>query len=180
MPLRARMARLLGTTRKARVATAAIVAAIAIAIAAFVALPADEDNEIPYDAYTRAADSTCVQSKKQIIAVQPGALKGNLHGFTSYAGALVVIAGNWRSSLDDTPVPPGRGAQVRTLDAALQEVEVEAGGLARVAREGDQEAIVPRAHRVDAASARVEKAIEGLGLTNCSHLAVGMGAPAQK
>src|SRR6185436_3160715 len=116
----------------------------------------------------------------QIIAAQPGELKGNQRGFSGYAGALVVIAGTWRSSLDDTPVPPDRGAEVRALDAALQGVEIEAGGLARVAREGDQKAIVARAQQVDAASGRVEKAIEALGLTNCSHLAVGTGALLQK
>jgi len=170
-----RIARLIGTTRKARFATAATATAIAIAIAAFIALPAHDDKEIPYDAYTRAADKACVQEKQQIVASQPRAPKGNLAGFARYADALVVIVGNWRSSLKDTHAPPDRLTEVQALDAALQEVQVEAGGLARVARKGGRKAIVAQSRRVDSATTRVEDAIGALGLLRCSHLAVGVG-----
>src|SRR5882724_3530575 len=66
-PLRERLRDLIGKTPRARAVTAGTAIAIAIAIAAFIAIPAANDSG---DSYTRAADDICVQSKQQIGAVE--------------------------------------------------------------------------------------------------------------
>src|SRR5688572_16082989 len=117
--LRERLAALPGTTRRARLITAGTAVALLIAIAALIVLPAadDDDEAIPYDSYSQEADRACIERKREIVAAQPRKPRGDLRGFTSFADALVVIAGNWRSGLDDTPAPPDRLPQVQALDS---------------------------------------------------------------
>ena len=51
---------------------------------------------------------------------------------------------------------------------------MEAGALARVARTLGPEAALARAKEVDAATAGVEQAIDGLGLRRCADLNIGV------
>jgi predicted nucleic acid-binding Zn ribbon protein len=171
----AALARVAGSTRRARALTVGTVVAVALAIAAFVALPTPAGNTPPYDAYARAADRQCVQSKHEIVAAEPQQPKGNLPGFARYADQIVTIAANWRSSLTASPPPPDRRDLVSGLDSALQTVEIEAGGLARAARQGDTAAVVARAKRLDASTTQVENSIVALGLIRCSHFTVAFG-----
>jgi len=173
-PLRERIGRLAGTSRRTRLLSVGTVAAIAIAIAALVALPTDE-NAVPQDAYTRVADAVCVHEKERIVAAQRRALKAGGSGLGRYADELVLVAAEWRSSVASTPAPPDRQDHVRTLDSALRAVEVEAGALARIARDAGRKAAIARAARLDIATGQVEGAISALGLDRCSHLAVGTG-----
>jgi hypothetical protein len=174
-PFRERIRRLVGTTRRAQWLTAATVLAIAIAIAAFIVLPTNDDSGTPQDAYTRAADATCVKEKQQIAAAQQRALQGGAEGLSRYADDLVLIAADWRSTLAGTSPPPDRVDQAQELQAALLEVEARAGTLARVAREGSRKAILAQASRVDASTARVESAVDGLGLERCADVSLGLG-----
>jgi hypothetical protein len=173
-PFRERIRRLVGTTRRAQWLTAATALAIAIAIAAFIVLPTNDDNGTPQDAYTRAADATCVNEKQQIADAQRRALQGGPGGLSRYADDLVLIAADWRSALAGTSAPPDRADQAEELQSALREVEVQAGALARVAREGNRKAILAEANRVDESTARVESAIDELGLGRCANLSLGL------
>lgn len=178
---RERLNRLIGTTRRARIATLGTVAAIAIAIAAFIALaPSDDETVVPQDAYTRATDVNCVEHKRDIAKAQRLALaRGGSAGVIAFADALVPVAGEWRDDLGHTAVPADRVEAVGTLDTALLAVEVQAGTLARVAREGDREAMLAAAGGVDAASRQVEAAVEGLELERCQLLTVSVGTLVQ-
>jgi hypothetical protein len=174
-PFRERIRRLIGTSRAAQRLTAATAIAIAIAIAAFLVLPTDDDSGTPGDPYTRAADATCVQEKQQIAAAQRRALEVGREGLGRFADALVLIAAEWRSTVQGAPPPPDRVNQAQALQSALLEVEVQAGTLARVARRGTRKAILAQASRVDTATGQVESAIGGLGLGRCNNVAVGLG-----
>jgi hypothetical protein len=64
--------------------------------------------------------------------------------------------------------------RVQGLQAALLTVLIEAGTLARVARENKSpSAVSAQAHSVDAATTGVDQAIEGLGLERCADINVG-------
>ncbi|HEX5713707.1 MAG TPA: zinc-ribbon domain-containing protein, partial [Solirubrobacterales bacterium] len=58
---RDRLDRLIGTTRRARIITAATAIALIVAIVAFIALE-PEDDSIPRDSYTVAADQLCLDA----------------------------------------------------------------------------------------------------------------------
>ena len=173
---RDRLAGLIGRDRRTRVVTLGTALAIVVAIVGFIALDAsdDEDADIPQDAYTQALDSACVQHKKEIAKAQGEALSaGDLDAVSRYAGALVPITGAWRLELKRSGPPVDRTALAAALEAALLEVQIEAGTLARVAREGKAREAAEVAARVDAATANVETAIDGLGLARCGSLLVG-------
>ncbi len=68
-----RIRRLIGTTRRARLITIGTALAIVVAIVAALSLPGNDDG-IPRDSYTIAADRICVMAKKQIGAAGNRAL----------------------------------------------------------------------------------------------------------
>ncbi len=147
-----------------------------LALAAFLALPEQNSDTPPQDAFTRAADRTCVVEKRQIAAASRRALAeaGNDPGV--FGAALVPIVEEWRLALFSAPPPPDRRDLVLGLDSALRETMAEAGALARVASHGaGEKAVLAQAGEVDRASGRVEKAIASLGLRRCSNLAIGVG-----
>ena len=84
------------------------------------------------------------------------------------------IVAEWRALLSDLTVPPDRVQLVAELDTALREVEIEAAGTARAAREGAGADLVESAKQTDEAASRVEAAVEGLGLEKCDAIAVGL------
>ncbi len=176
--LRERIARLAGRDRRARIVTLGTVAAILIAVAAFLALDSssDEAPDASQDAYTKALDVACIGHKREIAAAQGTALtSGSLTAVGSYADSLVPIVGEWRLELSRGGVPADHADSVEALGAALLEVEIEAGTLARLAREADPKKVTEAAARVDAATTNVEAAISSLGLARCGRLAVGQG-----
>lgn len=171
-----RLGKIVGENRSARLVTAGIVAALLVAVVAFFALPSDDDEEIPYDAYTRAADELCVAEKQAIVAAGQSSLAEEAGGarLAAYAGGLVPIAVEWRTSLAGLSVPADRAEAAASLDLALRRVAVEAGALARAARTLGQRAALARANQVDAATAKVEQAVERLGLRRCASLEIGV------
>jgi hypothetical protein len=169
--LRERIQGLIGTTRRARLATAGTAAAIAVAIAAFFAIPTEEDEEIPQDEYTLAADEVCALAKQQIGEAGRSSLASPNPG--RFAGELVGIVAQWRSALNALDPPVDRVDRVERLDTALRDVELTAGTMARASREGAEDRVLAGAERVDQASGRVEEAIDGLGLKQCGAIAVG-------
>lgn len=172
--------RVVGTTRKQRLISAGTVAAIVVAVIAFIALEPDEKT-IPQDAYNKALDANCVQHKKAIAAAQGDALAvGGLDGIGRFADALVPIAGEWRSDVSHSGPPADRRELVEDLDTALLEVQIRAGTLGRVARESSPKATVQSAEGVDLASQQVEAAIEALELERCELLTVQVGNLVQR
>lgn len=175
--LRERLGRLAGPTRQARIVTALTALALVVAIAAFIALdPAEDENDIPRDAYTIEAEGVCLDAKREIIAAQgegPEDASGNGPG--AFAAELVPIVGSWRASFADLGAPPDRAQEVGELALALRDVEIELAQLALVPVGAGAEALA-RAEEVDAASIRVENAISDLALDACARRAIGLAA----
>jgi hypothetical protein len=171
----------IGTTRRARLVTAATAVAIAMAIAAFIALDPADDTDVPRDAYTIEADRACLTAKQRIVAAGNRSLAGSEQGLQRYGSQLVRIVAEWRSMLDDLRPPPGRGERAEALDGALRDVEFEAGALARLAREdADTDALVSTAEGLDALTGQVETAISELGLDRCERATIGLRAAPQE
>jgi hypothetical protein len=174
----ARASALLGRDRRTRLVTLGTIAAIVVALVAFLALEVSDNEgaDVPQDAYTRALDSSCVQRKGEIAAAQRTALNGGgLAAVSRYADAIVPIAGEWRLELGRGAVPADRSDLVSALQAALLEVQIEAGALARIAREAGPRRVAKAAAGVDAATANVEEAVDSLGLGRCGELSVAAG-----
>lgn len=179
---RSRLERIVGTNRKSRVLTLATVAALIVAVIAFIALKPDESSDeaaaIPRDAYTLGAEHICIQAKRDIAASERASVaEGSSAKPGAFAQALVPIVIRWRTELGGMRAPSDRVELAESLDTALREVEVEISALARVAQEGDRAETVARAKQVDEVSSRVEAAVAALGLSRCARLRLGV-APA--
>lgn len=175
--LRDSVRQVVGTSPRARLITGATLAALALAIVAFLALDPAEDSESTDDAYTLAADDVCVDAKKE-IAVASRRAAGQGPGRA--AAELVPIVATWRSDLGALHPPADSAGQARALDTALRDVEIDAGAVARTAREGNQEALGEAAGRLNARTGQVEEAIAELGLSRCSRVVVGPSVEDQR
>jgi hypothetical protein len=169
---RERFAQLLGTTRKARLVSAATTLAIVAAILAFVALNADEG--IPRDAYTIAADRICLEAKRDIVSARKDSGGRTAAADpNAFARALVPIVGGWRAQLQELSIPSDRVEQAGQLEAALLEAEIRIAQLARIVDRGNGKATLAGAKRADEASANVEEAVADLGLSECASAIIG-------
>jgi hypothetical protein len=162
----------IGTTRRARILSAATAGAVVIAIAGFIALDPTEDS-IPRDAYTIAADRMCVEAKRQIVTAERQSLERSSAGTGDFARTLVPIVTNWHSEFAALGVPEDRADQVLALNAALQEAGIQIAALALVADKDEESRTLQQARRVDAATADVETAIADLGLERCAGETIG-------
>jgi zinc-ribbon domain len=170
---RQRLDRVVGTTRRARLLSAGTTAAVLIAVIAFFILkPASEGSG--EDSFTRMLDKSCVTEKQTIAALERQTARQQSAGLATFAGALVTIVEEWRSSLHESPPPPVHAEAVQALDSALLEVLIKAGTLARITRTGSATEIARSARAVDQASAQVERAVENLELSRCSDLSIGV------
>lgn len=171
--VRQRAAGLIGKTRRARIVTVATVVALLAAVVAFAALQTDED-EIPRDAYTVAADRDCLNAKRGIVAArlvfqrQPGPTDASY-----LARTLLPVIGRWRQQLGELSPPADRIEAAAALDAALLEAELRIGQLARTAPRRETEATLVSARQADEASSAVEEAVAGLGLSRCAEASIG-------
>jgi hypothetical protein len=163
--------RLIGTTRRARLLSAATVGAVVIAIVAFVLLEPGADTAAE-DSFTALADRTCVTHKQTIAALEWQVAQRQV-GVSAFAGALVSVVEEWRQDLQRSPVPPKHAEGVQALNSALLDVVIEAGALARIARGGDSAQTLTQAGLVDEATARVGRTVDDLGLSNCSEVEIG-------
>jgi len=169
---------LIGRDRRTKKVTLGTLGAVLIAVVAFIALESADDEavNVPQDSYTRTLDASCAERKEEIAMAQGKALeRGGLAAVSAYADALVPIVGEWRLELGRSPVPPDRSELVEALRRALLEVEIEAGALARVARETNPREVAQVAAQVDAATVNAEDAVDSLGLVRCGNLTVDQG-----
>jgi hypothetical protein len=164
---RERFTRLIGTTRRARLLSAATVLAGVVAIVAFVALKPDEGGATPEDSFTRAADRACVREKSRVAALERQTLQGRQDTAT-FASSLVTVIAEWRLAVQALPVTVADAEAARSLDSALLDVLIRAGALARVARAGSPAEVATEAQEVDEASAEVDRQIGQLGLDQCA------------
>ncbi|MFN8215403.1 MAG: zinc ribbon domain-containing protein [Solirubrobacterales bacterium] len=169
---RDRLGRLAGSSPRARLVTAATAVAIVVAIVAFVALkPAKEG--IPRDAYTVEADRLCLESKRDIVAIESGVTAaGGAAAVSTMGRELVPVIAAWRHQFDELEPPAGRGQLADDLDAALVEAEARLGALALVDPNAPAETVAA-ARRADAASTAVEEAVAALGLSECAEATIG-------
>lgn len=169
--------RVLGDSRRARVVTAVTAVAIAIAVVSFIALGSgDDEASLPQDAVAKSLDRACVRHKTEIAAAQRQALsQQSLDAVGRYADSVVRIVGEWRLELGRASVPPDRSALVAALSAALLEAQIEAGTLGRAADESNRREVGVSAAGLDAATAKVESAIDSLELERCGSLDIAQG-----
>lgn len=160
-----RFAKILGGDRRTRTISALTIAALAVAVVGFIALDPSDEDSIPRDRYTLAAEQICLKSKRSIATSAGG---------SGYARELVPIVVAWREQLAELQPPADRQEQSRRLDEALREVEIETAALARLIEAGDRGQILASAKRADAATAEVEQAIDGLGLSQCAEVTIGV------
>jgi hypothetical protein len=171
--LREQLGRIFGTTPRARLLSIGTAVAAIVAIAAFITLKPSKETG-GEDAYLRGLDRSCVAEKRRISALEAETLRQRPPDLEEFASALVTIVAEWRSGLQGTPPPPIHAEGMRGLASALLGVLIEAGTLARVAREDSTiGAVAARAKAVDEATAGVDRAIEGLGLKRCADIDVG-------
>ena len=166
--LRARATELIGTTRRARLATLGTVLAVAVGVAAFLALAAEDEEPAapPRDAYTSSSEEACVAAAAGIAAASQEA-GGASSGPRAYARRIVPPVAVWRSTFIDTLPPADRAALATSLDAALLQSLIEAGSLARLPAKASEAEIAATAARLDSAGAAVEEAAAALGLEGC-------------
>lgn len=169
---RERLGQAIGTTRKARIVTLATIVALIVAIVSLIALKPADDNTIPRDAYTIAADRQCLAAKRQIALAERRSLKESDPG--ALAETLLPIVATWQSSFRNLEVPSDRLSQAEKMNAALTQVEVEIGALARAAAAGSRAEILASARRADLASASVEDAASELGLSRCANARISL------
>jgi uncharacterized Zn finger protein (UPF0148 family) len=175
VPARERLRRLVGTTPRARWATAATALAIVVAIVAFIALKPSEDS-IPRDAYTVKADRICLESKRSIASVERKFTQGGQGSVAGVARELVPVVAAWRHEMGELTAPSDRTELAGELEGALLEAEVQIGGLARAASSGGERKTIAKARDAEAASAAVEEAVEDLGLSHCAEVAIGLAS----
>jgi hypothetical protein len=173
---RERIGQLVGTTRKARLITASTLAAIAVAVIAFIALKPAKDNSIPRDAYTVAADQMCLSAKREIVAVERLSGTNRQRGPSETANALLPVVATWRSHFRALSVPADRRERAEQLDRALRNVEIKIAELSRIAATGDEQQVLASAKSADVASTRVEEAASSLGLTRCAEARIGFSS----
>jgi hypothetical protein len=175
--VRMRLAHAIGATRRARLLSAATALALLVAIGAFAALKPGAENAASEDFFTRATDRSCLKEKRTIAALERNTLQQSEPDIVTFAGALVSVVAEWRSSLQESPVPPIHSGPVAVLESALLQTVIRAGALARVARGGNPARVAAQAQLVDKASSQVDRAIETVGLARCAAFGQGSVGP---
>lgn len=171
LPVRARLKQLLGTTKRARLLSAGTILAAVLAVAAFVALKPGSGSTP--DPFIRSLDKACLEEKGRIAALERGTRPRSPAGVAIFATSLVSLVEEWRLSLARSPTPASHVQDARLLDSRLREVLIEAGALARVARDGKPQQVVSQAQSVDNATKRADQTMEDLELSSCSAFKIG-------
>jgi zinc-ribbon domain len=171
--MRDRVGRAIGTSRRARWVSAITTLAVAVAIVSFIALDPDDEG-IPRDAYTLAAERICLDAKRQIVAIGRGfRADADSASASAFARALLPAVSGWRLQLADLEVPLDREEEADRLVAALRKVEARIATLARDASASNPRRTLATAARADEASTAVEEAAASLGLDECARVKLG-------
>lgn len=173
-PARDRLDEVVGTTRRARIVTALTVLAIVVAVVAFIMLRSGSPGDaVRQDAYLREQDRVCIGEKARISSLESETLATNQPNINLFSSLLVRVVTEWQANLHDSSPPARHAPGVRMVESALLGVLIEAGTLDRLAREGSApKQIAKQTEAVDRATAKVDPALESLGLDHCAELAV--------
>jgi hypothetical protein len=172
---RDRLSQLLGTTRRERLAAAATVIALAIAVVAFLSL--DSNGDATEDPYVQNLDQACVAEKERISALEREALSRQPPNQREFASVLVTALAEWRANLKQSASPAGDSQEIQALQAPLVATLIEAAKLSRSLREEDPaEEVSRQAQAVDEAAGRLDETMESLGLSDCAELQVSPAA----
>jgi hypothetical protein len=183
--------RLLGGTRRERLITGGIAAALIVALVAFVALPADEDDsdsssssassglipedEDDRDPYIRDLDEICLNSKQELqVAAEKGAnaKQEGVNGIRVYAREFGPITDRMLERIDALGQPPQPyRPQVEKLVALLVRIGA-AGRLAAGYPPSQGEQTLRQFGTVQRLGGHVETLIAKLNLANCQTIRV--------
>lgn len=174
-PLRERLRRLAGRTRRERTLTAGTAAALFIAVIGFILLDPTEESgdggEPAPSAFVVAADRQCVAVKRQIATITTQSLGGTSSGSQArYVDDLLVAVLDWKVSLRELAATGAEASSVQEVSAALTDLAIEFGILARLSREGSASEIAAQAAAADDATGGVERAISDSGFDKCAQL----------
>jgi zinc-ribbon domain len=173
---RERFKSLIGTTRQARLVTAAIAVALIIALAAFLSLGTDEEGTAT-SAYLEGLDRICVAEKERISGLETEALSRQAARPQEFASVLVTALAEWRESMRQASPPAADREETQALESALLVTMVKAAKLSRLIREGvSAAAIDDQARAVDESTGNLDRTIEGIGLPVCADLQVAPSA----
>lgn len=171
-----RFTRLVGSDRRTRIVTAATAVAIVIAVVAFLFLGSSDDST-EESAYLQGLDRTCVAEKERVIALEGETLRSRPPDLAAFSSVLVTIVAEWHSGLRNQTPPVEYASGVAAYEASLLRILIAAGGLAHLTRENASgAALASQAKTIDEATRQADEAIEELGLTECTELAVAPGA----
>jgi hypothetical protein len=174
--LRALGRRVLGSTRRERIVTGGIVAALAVAAVSVFALPADEE-ETPADIrdpYIQAVDEICIESKVALDEANQRAAKGKQVGTQSLfvlTREVEPITQRMRSQLASLDPPPEYQVKAKELDAALRRLARAGRRAARYAGQQDERTF-GAFNLMERAGIRVQTILEQLGLTGCEGISI--------
>ncbi len=170
---RSHLGEVIGTTRRARVATALTVLAVAIAVVAFIVLRSnDDEGSVQQDAYLTQLDHQCVEEKARLSELETETLQQESPNFGLFVNYLIRDVTQWHASLQEAAPPAAHVEGVRATEGALLEVLIAAGRLATAVRDGSQTDVVRAAKKVDVATAAVDPSLEFLGLDRCAAVTV--------
>jgi hypothetical protein len=173
-------ARIAGSSRRERVITAITALVLLVAVAAFIALPADQqldsERQTQRDGYTTQAERICLDAKVDLAAsgsatvAQPAE-----NAIAAYARDVESATARARRRLASLDPPADRRQAAARVDTRLQVAQSEITRLAELASSRVGLTRLPeQAMRVEAAGARVDRALRALGLTECAKLQVGL------
>lgn len=166
----ARLAGLIGRSRRERLVTIATLVAILITIGAFVALDTGGDGGSKQGSEATGVEAVglaCVAAKKQIRSAARRAIRDPRAGLEDYAGSLLRAVVDFRAVVRAQPADE----RLVPLDEALLAVAIDTGALSRAARErsGDLAGLTAE---LDAATGEAEAAIVRLGLDRCAAISL--------
>jgi hypothetical protein len=173
-------ARIAGSSRRERVITAITALVLLVAVAAFVALPADEGSDserrTERDAYTTQAERICLDAKVDLAASGSATVAEPAdNAVAAYARDAESATARARRRLSSLDPPADRRQAAARVDTRLQVAQSEITRLAELASSRAGLTRLPeQAMRVEAAGARVDRALRALGLTECAKLQVGL------
>lgn len=175
-----RLGHLIGTTRRARLVTAATVVAIVIAVIAFLSLDSDEDGATGSSAYLASVNQACIAEKERISTLGQEALSRQSSTPQEFASVLVTALAEWRTNLRQTPPPPEDVEEIQAMETALLTTLLEAAKLSQSIRDGSSaQAIDQQAQSVDESTREFNQTIESAGLSDCADLQVSPVAKVQ-
>jgi len=162
--------RVIGTSKRERYVTAGTVAALVIAVIAFLLLDTPPDDSST-DPFLKASDERCLAAKDQVEKVTTAAGAAGEDATQVYADGLLRVVVQWRA--DQRELVPS-AEQQPAADAYLEALLTLSNKLADLAEltrgNPDRKELAATAVEADAATAAVEEQIDSLQLERCGAL----------